>query len=570
MHYQFTPAAQRALHTAAGWTSRKGLDELETPALLLGLLGETECRAAMMLADRGVDAAAVRRRWPELMPRETSGVSTSPASEHLSADVELSLQAACERLADYPRPLEMATEHLLLGLVAADHKVSAWLREHGLEADALEAEIHSLRGHQPGPLPLAGALDIEHLPLDIDGHKTPNVQYQMPNLGGTVPVLRVLDAAANRAREGLRVVEDYVRFVLDDRHLTGRCKQLRHDLAATLGRIPTEHRLAARETQADVGTMLATPTESRRENAADVLRANFTRLEEALRSLEEFSKAAVVHSERSLETEGGTRKAENRKPKTENRKPKAVRSSIINHQSSIRWDLAAELKQLRYRAYTLHRAVEITRSSLARLDRARLYVLIDGGSSPEQFQRLAAALVEAGVHAIQLRDKQLDDRRLLDRARLLRELTRRSNTLFIMNDRPDLAVLSRADGLHVGQEELTVKDARTIVGPEVLIGVSTHTLAQARQAVLDGANYIGVGPVFPSGTKQFDEFPGVGFLRAVADEIRLPAFAIGGITRENVPEVLATGFTRVAVAAAITAATDPAAAARDMLATLEG
>jgi hypothetical protein len=100
MHYQFTPAAQRALRTAAGWTSRKGLDELETSALLLGLLAETECRAAIMLADRGVDAAAVRRRWPELMPRETPPGSTSPASGHLSADVERSLRVACERLAD--------------------------------------------------------------------------------------------------------------------------------------------------------------------------------------------------------------------------------------------------------------------------------------------------------------------------------------------------------------------------------------------------------------------------------------------------------------------------------------
>ena len=104
-------------------------------------------------------------------------------------------------------------------------------------------------------------------------------------------------------------------------------------------------------------------------------------------------------------------------------------------------------------------------------------------------------------------------------------------TLFIINDRPDLAALARADGVHVGQEELSVKDARSIVGPETLVGVSTHSIEQARQAVLDGANYIGVGPTFPSGTKQFEQFPGVELLRAVAAEIRLPAFAIGGIGR---------------------------------------
>ena len=124
-------------------------------------------------------------------------------------------------------------------------------------------------------------------------------------------------------------------------------------------------------------------------------------------------------------------------------------------------------------------------------------------------------------------------------------------TLLIINDRPDLAALAQADGVHVGQEELSVKDARSIVGPDVLIGVSAHSIEQARQAVLDGANYLGVGPTFPSGTKQFDHFPGVELLRAVAAEIRLPAFAIGGITRENLGQVKSAGFTRMAVSGAI-------------------
>ena len=181
---------------------------------------------------------------------------------------------------------------------------------------------------------------------------------------------------------------------------------------------------------------------------------------------------------------------------------------------------------------------------------------------------MAWSLVVAGGVVLQLRDKWLDDRRLYERARLLRQITRNGNTLFIMNDRPDLAALTHADGVHVGQEELTVKDARAIVGPAALLGVSTHSIEQARQAVLDGANYLGVGPVFPSETKDFDEFPGVELLRAVADEIRLPAFAIGGITRANLPEVLATGFRRVAASSAVTAAADPPAAARQLLAGL--
>ncbi len=197
-------------------------------------------------------------------------------------------------------------------------------------------------------------------------------------------------------------------------------------------------------------------------------------------------------------------------------------------------------------------------------------MLIDGRPSIEEFERLARGLIEAGVHVLQLRDKQLGDRELLERARLLRRLTQneQSQTLLIVNDRPDLAVLAQADGVHVGQEELSVKDARSIVGPDMLVGVSTHGIEQARQAVLDGANYIGVGPTFPSGTKRFEQFPGVELLRAVAAEIRLPAFAIGGIDRQNVAEVLAAGFTRIAASGAIAAAADPVQAAKELLACL--
>ena len=339
-------------------------------------------------------------------------------------------------------------------------------------------------------------------------------------------MLRVLDAAGNRAREGLRVVEDYVRFVLDDRHLTDQLKRLRHDLAGLLGRLSLDERLQARETQSDVGTALSTPSERRRASTAAVLTANFTRLQEALRSLEEFGK--IVDSE-----------------------------------------LAAGVEQIRYRCYTLQRSVELTRASLVRLQRARLYVLIDGGPDERSLAALVRGLIDAGVHVLQLRDKRLDQRLLLDRARILRELTAGTETLMVVNDRADLAALARADGVHVGQEDLSVREARSIAGPQALIGVSAHSIEQARRAVGDGASYLGVGPTFPSDTKTFDHFPGVELLRAVAAEIRLPAFAIGGIRAENVQQVLAAGFRRIAVSGAITQAPDPFAAARELLARLE-
>jgi thiamine-phosphate pyrophosphorylase len=102
------------------------------------------------------------------------------------------------------------------------------------------------------------------------------------------------------------------------------------------------------------------------------------------------------------------------------------------------------------------------------------------------------------------------------------------------------------------------------------VGVSAHSIEQARQVVLDGANYLGVGPTFPSGTKSFEQFPGLELLRAVAAEIRLPAFAIGGVCRVNLDEVLAAGFTRIAVGEAVASAEDPAAAVRELLAALSG
>lgn len=525
MQYQFTPGAQRALADAGNWIVDADCSELDTPALLMGLLAEAECRAAAILARHGILQGEVCRHWPALQRTEAPASAATIPPERFSADVELSLQAARQRLADYDQPLVLATEHLLLGLVAAEHDAARWLRRRGLDPDTLEDEIHRLYGHSTSS-PLGPPIEMPQRTVDAaeDSGKGPKLQEAAADRGD-VAILRVLDAAANRAREGLRVVEDYVRFVLDDRHLTGLCKQLRHDLTAALARVPTADRLAARETQADVGTVLTTTSEQRRGDVADVLTANLTRLQESLRSLEEFGK---LHDA----------------------------------------EMAALLEQLRYRSYTLQRAVEITRDSIERLTGAQLYVLIDGCSSAAEFEQLVQSLIDAGVHVLQLRDKRLDDVALLERARRLRRLTQGTGTLFVMNDRPDLAALSDADGVHVGQEELAVKDVRTIVGPQMLIGVSTHSIDQARQAVLDGASYIGVGPTFPSGTKSFVEFPGLDLLRAVAAEIRLPAFAIGGIDLENLPEVLSAGFARVAVSGAVAASPAPAEAARQMLAVL--
>lgn len=342
--------------------------------------------------------------------------------------------------------------------------------------------------------------------------------------------LRILDAALNRASEGLRVVEDFARFVRDDPFLTRQTKELRHALTEAAAAISTADRHAARDTVTDVGTGISTTAEGRRGDAWDVCAASLKRTEQALRSLEEYGK--LVGSD----TDG---------------------------------EFAARCEAVRYRLYTLEKALDIGRTSCERLAKANLCVLVDAGESAAGFETLVHALVEAGVDMIQLREKRFDDRDLVDRARLLRKLTRDTTSLAIINDRPDIAAIVDADGVHLGQEDISVKDTRAILGPRPLIGVSTHNIAQARQAVLDGANYLGAGPTFASQTKAFDQFAGLDYLRQVATEIRLPTYAIGGITADNLPDVLAAGITRIAVSSAVTAAEGPALAARNLLVMLE-
>lgn len=529
MGLQFTPAALRAFKAASHWSSGADFNGVSPPELLLGLLDEAECRAAVMLAAKGIDAEAVRRKWPELQFNE------QPPSERaatFSAAVEDVLMSAISRLADYPQPLVLATEHLLLGLVAANHELSRWLAEQGFAVEPLEAEIHRLAGHQPNlPLPLPTGEDRGESEATSTATLRSSLTHPRPNplsTGEETAVLRIIDAAANRAKEGVRVLEDYARFALDDRDLTEELKQLRHALAADLLRFNAADLLAARDTSGDVGTRLTTPAESSRSNLASVATANFKRVQEALRSLEEYGKTLDA-------------------------------------------DFGAAMKQLRYRSYTLEKNVSARqpgsdRGSQALLANARLYLLIDGRDTLDAFDALARELIAAGVDVIQLRDKRLADRELLQRARRLGEVTSGTNTLFIMNDRADLAAIAGADGVHVGQGELSVAEARKIVGPDALVGVSTHSLAQAKQAEADCADYIGVGPTFASTTKHFDanELTGIELLRTIAAAVRIPAFAIGGIGRDNLREVLAAGFSRVAVSGAVVSAADPAAAVGDL------
>jgi len=335
-------------------------------------------------------------------------------------------------------------------------------------------------------------------------------------------ILRIVDAAANRCREGVRVVEDFVRFSLDDRHLTELLKSWRHELADACRLLDAHGLIAARDTQQDVGTSVHTRQERMRGSSHDVVRAAFKRLQEAARSLEEYGK-------------------------------------LLSPEFSDR------LGSLRYQAYTLEKAVFTAVDARLRLEGRDLYLLVSHELCPHGAGPVVQAALAEGVGIVQVREKKLPDRDLLRWAMVVRQWTADAGAIFIMNDRPDLALLADADGVHVGQDELSVRDARRIVGPERLVGVSTHTIEQARAAVLDGADYIGVGPVFRSTTKAFGELAGLDFVRQAAAEIMLPAFAIGGITVENVSLVRNAGARRAAVSAAICTADDPGKATRELL-----
>lgn len=162
-----------------------------------------------------------------------------------------------------------------------------------------------------------------------------------------------------------------------------------------------------------------------------------------------------------------------------------------------------------------------------------------------------------GVDIVQLRDKTSNKREILGKARELRELTRRHNVLFIVNDHIDIALAVDADGIHLGQDDLPLPEARKIMGSGKIIGISTHAIEEAREAEREGADYIGVGPVFPTKSKvDVVEPVTTEYVREVAKEIRIPFVAIGGIKLHNVDQVLEAGATRICVISEIVGSPD--------------
>ncbi len=498
--HQMSPGVERVVTGARTWAERFDCSSVRLAHLVLSLLDEEEGRPAILLERAGLSVAEVREKL--------TAVEDSPDAPPETA---LFTTARSWSITHRHDP-EFLTDAFLLAVLRADPAFERRAAGFGLDAARLEGILTGRRA----PAAPTVAPEPEHA-LAV---------FATPDATGEIDAARVLDANFNRAREAARVLEDYCRFALDDQFLTQQVKELRHGLATAATKLPAELLLASRETLRDVGTAVSAPGEYDRRSPAQVAAVNLKRLQESLRSLEEFGKLFGTELGKALET-------------------------------------------LRYQAYTLERAVVAGGRARERLAAARLYLLLTGSQCAGALDWTIEQAALGGADVIQLREKSLSDRELIVRARDVRGWTRKAGVLLIINDRPDIARLVDADGVHMGQDDLSVKEARRIVGPDALLGVSTHTVEQVRQAVLDGADYLGVGPVFPSRTKHFDHFPGLAFVRAAVAETSLPAFALGGIAPENLGQVVAAGVRRVAVGAAVAAANDPEQVARLMRAGLE-
>lgn len=211
---------------------------------------------------------------------------------------------------------------------------------------------------------------------------------------------------------------------------------------------------------------------------------------------------------------------------------------------------------------------------LERLERTRLYFVCDAGRSPEELDGLLGQALAGGADAIQLRDKHAPEGAIRAAAALFRDAAAGAGALFILNDRPDLVAECGADGVHVGQADAPVARARELAGAEALVGLSTHEPRQLEAALAaagpDRPDYVSVGPVWETPTKEGRPAAGIGYVRFAAETAgeELPWFAIGGIDAGNVSAVVAAGARRIVVVRAIRDAEEPGIAARDLRAAL--
>ena len=347
---------------------------------------------------------------------------------------------------------------------------------------------------------------------------------------------RIIDANANRAAEGLRVMEDLARFALNHEALAAAFKHGRHDLQSVLAAIPGGQLalLASRDTPGDVGTQIkAEGTETTRTSLNALAAAAGGRTTQALRAIEEALKFAAPG------------------------------------------DSSSRIELIRYRTYEAEKKLSLALGT-GRAPQWRLCVLITESLCKRPWLDVARAAIEGGADCIQLREKNTPDAELITRAKSLVAQASRlciggsagtGHAAIIINDRPDIALLAGAHGVHLGQEDAPIASVRQLAGDRLLIGISTHDLTEARRALHEGADYAGVGAMFPTSTKARDtsgpEYLAA-FLELTKETRPLPHLAIGGITPANISALIAAGCRGVAVSGVVCGSDDPAGVCRKL------
>lgn len=329
---------------------------------------------------------------------------------------------------------------------------------------------------------------------------------------------RIIDANTNRSSEGIRVLEDIARFSLNNEDLSRRLKDLRHQLrtALTQLQIPQSSLLHARDTFNDVGTSITTSTETDRSNGlVDLITAASKRSQEAVRVLEESAK-------------------------------------VLGHSGGL-------FESIRYTLYDLQRDLTMLISTPS--PNWSVCVLLTKSlclhHTPEQIMR---DIARAGAQCVQIREKELDAETFYEHALHMTTLARELDLTIIINDRTDIALAVDADGVHLGQNDLPIRAARAMLGPSKLIGRSCATTAQLHEAFDQGADYCGLGPIYPSTTKSKPSLSGLETLSQAMDDPQLnskPMLAISGINQSNIAPIASMEFPGVAVSSAVCSAVDP-------------
>lgn len=335
------------------------------------------------------------------------------------------------------------------------------------------------------------------------------------------PVARIMDVNLNRAGEALRGMEEYARFVINSKTLSTRIKTLRHDLSGIAQAWKSCHDTADqplfnRDIVGDVGTNIKTVSETTRSDALAVAASATRRAAESLRALAEYGKIDSP-------------------------------------------ELAAQFERLRYAVYDIEPTLLADSALRSRLADASLYVLITTSLCSTDPRTATREAVAGGADIIQLREKEMEDGEFYRLALDLVDICRAGDALFLINDRPHIASLVNAGGVHGGQGDLDVALTRRLLGPAKIIGRSTSGPEFAEKALAEGADYIGVGPVFETNTKQHRAAAGTKYVRWASQWGKLPYFAIGGINRDTIDQVLDAGARAVAICTGISMAADIAA-----------